>query len=320
MTMLTQEEIKFSNALKSVARNEGIKQYIQNSEELYPLFMRAAKRFVSGEKRPDAMKKAKELIEKGYLVSLEFIGENTKTADECQLAKEEFLSLIHELGAHRMKSTISFDLSHIGMAIDRKLGLENLKEMAQAAEQYELNLMISMEESEKTDRILEIYKEAASIYKNIGITLQVHLKRSLDDLTELLNYPGKIRLVKGAYQEPEELVIGRSEELTERYLKFIEKSVKANHPISIATHDEGILQQVLERGYIHDSNVELEMLDGVRPDLIKKVKDQGYHARVYVTYGTEWYLYLAHRIAEYPPNIYTAVSDIIGSETKVSPY
>ncbi|MGX1195964.1 proline dehydrogenase family protein [Metabacillus sp. SLBN-84] len=318
--MLNQEEIRFSNALKSVARNGDIKSYIQNSKELYPLFMRAAKRFVSGETRLDAINKAKELMEKEYLVSLEYIGENTTNVEECHAAKEEFISLIHQLGSNGITSTISFDLSHIGMSVDRELGLGNLKEMAQAAEKYNINLMISMEESEKTDPILDIYKEAASIYKNIGITLQVQLKRSLDDLNELFKYPGKIRIVKGAYQEPAEIKIGRSEELNSRYLEFIEKCIEANQPISIATHDEELHQKILEKGYLKNSNVELEMLDGVRPDLIKKVKNQGYKARVYITYGTEWYLYLAHRIAEYPPNIYTAVSDIIAYENKTSSY
>ncbi|MDX8290775.1 proline dehydrogenase family protein [Metabacillus indicus] len=318
--MLKHEEIRFSNALKSVARNGEIKNYIQNSQELYPLFMRAAKRFVSGETRLDAINKAKELIAKDYLVSLEYIGENTTNADECHAAKEEFISLIHQLGANGIKSTISFDLSHIGMSVDRELALKNLKEMAQAAELYHLNLMISMEESEKTDRILDIYKEVASTYKNVGITIQVHLKRSLDDLNELFKYPGKIRIVKGAYQEPADLKIGRSEELNNRYLEFIRMGVEAEYPISIATHDEKLLEKVFEQGYLKHSNVELEMLDGVRPDLIKNAKNEGYKARVYVTYGTEWYLYLAHRIAEYPPNIYTAVSDIIAFETKTASY
>lgn len=318
--MLKHEEIRFSNALKSVARNGEIKNYIQNSQELYPLFIRAAKRFVSGETRLDAINKAKELIAKDYLISLEYIGENTTNVDECHAAKEEFISLIHQLGANGIQSTISFDLSHIGMSVDRELALKNLKEMAQAAELYHLNLMISMEESEKTDRILDIYKEVASTYKNVGITLQVHLKRSLDDLNELFKYPGKIRIVKGAYQEPADLKIGRSEELNNRYLEFIRVGVEAEHPISIATHDEKLLEKVFEQGYLKHSNVELEMLDGVRSDLIKNAKNEGYKARVYVTYGTEWYLYLAHRIAEYPPNIYTAVSDIIAFETKTASY
>ncbi len=319
--MLSQEEIRFSNALKSVARNEDIKKYIQHSQDLYPLFMRAAKRFVSGEKRLEGISKAKELIKKKYLVSLEYIGGNTKTVEECIAAKEEFISLMRELGTNGVQSTISFDLSHIGMSIDRELGLKQLEEMAHEAKQHHLNPMISMEESEKTEQILDIYKQVASSYDNVGITVQVHLKRSLDDLHELFKYPGKIRIVKGAYQEPSDIMIQRSEELNNRYLQFIEESIEAKQTISIATHDEKLLHQIMERGYLRHSTVEVEMLDGVRPDLIKKVKNDGHKARVYVTYGTEWYLYLAHRIAEYPPNIYTAVADVIEfSENKTSLY
>jgi proline dehydrogenase len=114
-----------------------------------------------------------------------------------------------ELGTDGIQSTISFDLSHIGMSINRALALKHLEEMADEAKQQNLNLMISMEESEKTEQILNIYKQVVSSYDNVGITLQVHLKRSLDDLRELFKYPGKIRIVKGAYQEPPDIMIPR---------------------------------------------------------------------------------------------------------------
>ncbi|RFU67146.1 proline dehydrogenase family protein [Bacillus sp. V59.32b] len=269
--MFSKDETRFSKALKSVARNEDIKKYIQESPELYPLFMRAAKRFVSGEKRQEGINKVKELIEKDYFVSIEYIGENTRSKEECIASKEEFISLIRELGKEGIQSTVSFDLSHIGMSIDRELALKHIEEMAHEAKRNHLNLMISMEESEKTEPILDIYKQVASSYDNVGITLQVHLKRSLDDLHELFHYPGKIRIVKGAYQEPLDIMIPRSEELDNRYLQFIAESIAENQPISIATHDEKLLGQIIERGYLAHSTVEVEMLDGARPDLIKRL-------------------------------------------------
>lgn len=98
-----------------------------------------------------------------------------------------------------------------------------------------------MEESQKTDKILSIYSGISKLYTNVGITLQVHLHRSLSDLKELLHMPGRIRLVKGAYQEPERIFIPRSEELNKRYIEFVSKCLDCDHALSIATHDETLL-------------------------------------------------------------------------------
>ena len=298
-------------ALKSAARDERMKHTVQQSTELYPLLWKAAKRYVTGEEREAAIPSAREFIAKDYQISLEFIGENTTDLVECQKAKDEYLQLIESMGASSMKQTVSFDLSHIGLSINAKLAYKHLVELAQKANQYEITLMISMEESSKTSDILDIYKKIASRYSNVGITLQVHLYRTEVDIQQLIQYPGKIRLVKGAFQEPTDVALKRSEELNKRYLYYVEQLVNANHPISIATHDEVLIQEMEQRRYFNQPNVEIEMLYGVRSDLLHQLKAKGYRCKVYLTYGREWYLYLCHRLAEYPENLFLAVADII---------
>jgi proline dehydrogenase len=308
--MLTEEK-RFSNALKSIASNQEIKAYLQNSKELFSLLMKGANRFVAGTTRAEGMERVIYLYNKGYQISLEFIGENTISEVECRFAKKEFEEIIKELGANQIKGTVSFDLSHIGMMISHSLAYSHLEELAKVAQENDIQLMISMEESQKTDKILSIYRDITNLYPNVGITLQVHLHRSLSDLNELMKLPGRIRLVKGAYQEPEGIFIPRSEELNKRYIEFVSMCIERNHPISIATHDENLLMDLKTKGYLQSQNVEVEMLDGVRSDLLKTLKEDDIRSKVYVTYGTEWYLYLVHRIAEYPPNVYTLISDII---------
>ncbi|MGM7722188.1 proline dehydrogenase family protein [Metabacillus sp. Hm71] len=313
-------EKQFADALKSVARNLEIKEYIQQSSELYPLFQSAAKRFVTGEAREDGLSIGELLINKGYRISLEFIGENTINKEGCARAKDEFIALIRECGNRGIISRISFDLSHIGLSVDPELAYENLIEMAKEAQSYNLSLMISMEESAKTDQILNLYKSVVVEYPNIGVTLQAYLHRTMDDLNDLLNYPGAIRIVKGAYQEPSDICIPRSDELDQRLLELVDLCVKAGHQISIASHDEAIYKQIMERGYLQNPHVEAEMLYGIRPELCKQLKDRGIPVRVYLLYGVEWYLYLTHRIAEYPPNIYVAITDIIRGGGNSSQY
>ncbi|WP_110927704.1 proline dehydrogenase family protein [Bacillus massiliglaciei] len=304
-------ESQVAQALKSIARNQHIKSYIQQSNELYPLLLKAAKRFVTGENKQEGIEIANELISKGYFISLEYIGENTEDLKDCIKAKDEFLNLIKEMGSMSMNQTVSLDLSHIGLSVNPDTAYIHLQEIAEKANQYGITLMISMEESSKTDDILDIYKKATEQYPNVGITLQAHLYRSSDDIKELIHYPGRIRIVKGAYQESAEIAMARTKELNNRYLKYVEQLVEANHPVSIATHDEILIQEMEQRQLLNHPTVEIEMLYGIRPDLIKDLKSKEHNCKVYLTYGQEWYLYLCHRIAEYPENLFRAVTDMI---------
>lgn len=309
--MMKTHEAQVAQALKSIARNQHIKSYIQQSNELYPLLLKAAKRFVTGENKQEGIEVANELVSKGYFISLEYIGENTANLEECIKAKDEFLTLIEEMGSIPMNQTVSLDLSHIGLSLDSETAYIHLLQLAKKANEYGIMLMISMEESSKTNDILDIYKKTTKQYPNVGITLQAHLYRTSDDIQELIHYPGRIRVVKGAYQESAEIAMRRTKELNSRYLKFVEQLVEANHLVSIATHDEILIQEMEQRKFLNHPHVEIEMLYGIRPDLLKDLISKKYNCKIYLTYGQELYLYLCHRIAEYPENLYRAVTDMI---------
>lgn len=310
------KEFQVAQAFKSIARNEHIKSYVQQSTELYVLLLQAAKRFVTGETRHEGIVTAKELITKGYHTSLEYIGENKLDIKECYKAKNEFLNLIGDVGALSIKQTVSLDLSHIGLSIDPEISYIHLMELAEKANAQGTTLMISMEESSKAEDILSIYKKTTEQYPNVGITIQAHLYRSNNDIQELLHYPGKIRVVKGAYQEVPDIAMPRSTDLNQQYLQIVEQLIENNHPVSIATHDEILIKEMEHRQYFSQSNVEIEMLYGIRPDMLSNLKNKGHNARVYLTYGKEWYLYLCHRIAKHPENLYHAVTDMIHSSSE----
>ncbi len=116
-------------------------------------------------------------------------------------------------------------------------------------------------------------------------------------LNSLFNKPGRLRVVKGAYQESAEIAMPRTKELNNRYLKFVEQLVEANHLVSIATHDEILIQELDHRKFLNYPHVEIEMLYGIRPDLLKDLISKKYNCKIYLTYGQEWFLYLCHRIA-----------------------
>ncbi|WP_169082415.1 proline dehydrogenase family protein [Paenibacillus sp. PL91] len=305
-------EKQFTAALKSIARRSDLKSYVEQTPQLNRILRHAAARFVTGEARQDGLDAGQKLIAKGYAISLEYIGENTTDASECEAAVKEMMTLIDDFGQKGTPARVSFDLSHIGLSLDTELAFSNLMKLAEQAQRAGVELFISMEESSKTGQILSVYKRAASIYPNVGITLQAQLKRTPQDLAMLAS-PCRVRIVKGAYQESDDRSIPRSPALNERYVELVESSIRQGHFVSIATHDEQIIKTLLDQG-LTGSNIEFEMLYGIRPDLSSRLKAAGHPVRIYLTYGQEWYLYLCHRIAEYPPNLFQAVIDLVSNE------
>lgn len=307
MITTTNVEEQFSKTMKSIARRADLKAFVEQTPAIYQLLQRSAAKYVTGENRQDGLEVGRKLADKGYAISLEYIGENTTDIQDCEHAALELTLLIHTLAERGIPARVSFDLSHIGLSIDSELAYKNLTAMAALARQADVELFVSMEESAKTDAILSIYTKAAAAYANLGITLQAQLNRTAKDLNDI---SGRIRIVKGAYQETEKIAMPRSSALNERYIQLIEQAIRKGHRLSIATHDESIIDQVIKRGWIHEPGVEFEMLYGIRPDLSSRLKKAGYPVRIYLTFGREWYLYLCHRIAEYPPNVFQAILDM----------
>ncbi|MBA2678959.1 MAG: proline dehydrogenase family protein [Ktedonobacteraceae bacterium] len=311
--MQSSEELDASEALKFIARNSSLKSSLQQMPDVYSVLWSAARRFVTGETRQEGVDIAKVMAGQGYGVSLEYIGENTATEQACQAAVDEFFAIIQAISTASLPkgTTLALDLSHIGLFVNQRLALDHLHRLAKETELRGISIMVGMEESDKVPAILEVYKQVAEQYSHVGITLQAHIYRTQQDLDALAQLLGKIRLVKGAFQEPDERAMKRGEVLDEQFLSLVEVLIKNHHPLSIATHDQYLLQEIERRGHLAAPHVEVEMLYGVRSDLLKQMKNAGYQTRLYLPYGTEWYLYLCHRLAEYPPNIYRALADCV---------
>ncbi|MED4583913.1 proline dehydrogenase family protein [Brevibacillus choshinensis] len=307
---MTIDEQITAEVLRTIARDEQIKESVLRSSSLYPLLLAAAKRYVTGETRQEVQSRAKELEKKGYRLSVEYIGENTLDAKACEQVKDEFLAVIDDCSVLQRPVGVSFDLSHVGLLVSQEQAFAHVEEMAVAAARNQHDVMISMEESTKTEAIMAMYERLAQRHENVGITIQAHLHRSVEDVQRVLALPGKIRLVKGAFKEPRDIALARSAELNERYLQLAEMCVKAGHTCAFATHDQLIVDELQKRDYFSHPEVELELLYGVRPELAQSMQQNGIPVRLYLTYGKEWYLYLCHRIAEYPPNIHKAIADM----------
>lgn len=304
-----------AKALKKAALNEQAKEYLLNNPALFQVLKKAADRYIGGESLNETIEKVVFENTRGYKCSMEFMGENTLTEKEANEATDEFVKIAGQIEKQQLYSTISLDLSHIGLAISKELALANITRILKAAAPAGTEVIISAEGVNRTDDVMETYMSVAKDYSHASITMQVYLHRSKDDFQELIKRPGRIRLVKGAFDTPAHLSLARGSELDNAYLNYLEKLLSKGHKCSIATHDhkiqQGALKLINEYKPLKDS-YEFESLYGIQSEQLSAIKHEGHPAKVYFVYGKEWYLYLCNRIAEYPLNIFRAINDIVG--------
>lgn len=309
------EAVRAAAALRRIARDEGIKEYVKAEKPVHDALLGAALRFIGGENLGDCLAVAEVLNRRGHAVTVDFMGESTRDEGEAREATAEFLRVVGRIRERGLDSSVSLDLSHVGLAVDGELAFENASGIAQEAREAGLEVMVSAEGSERTDEVLALYRRLSERFgAAVGVTLQAYLRRTPDDLDDALARPGKVRVVKGAFEEPEGVAMARGPDLDGAYLSLVERLVLAGHPLSVSTHDPGVLDRV--HRFIEDNApgtqaVEFEMLHGVQGERLEGMRDLGYRTRVYLPYGTEWYLYLCHRLAEHPPNILRAVTDAV---------
>lgn len=307
-------EFEAAEALRHIALDETVKSYVLQHPPLYQSLRHAAMRFIGGETLGQCVEITKSLNQQGHAVTIDFMGESTRDALLAEQATQEFLNVIQAIAAHNLNASISLDLSHIGMVVETELGYRNACTLAEASEQAGLEMMISMEGTDRTDLILEIHQRLCEQFRNVGITLQAYLYRTADDLRAALPRSGKIRLVKGAYEAPQSLTRSRGAELDAAYHQLMETLFKSGHSCSIATHDQSLLSyahKFIQAQTLDSEKIEFEMLQGVTPERLNTLRDNGHRTRIYLPYGQEWHLYLCNRLAEYPPNIYQAIVDVV---------
>lgn len=301
-----------ADSLRKAALNEEAKSFILNNAALFKVLRKAANRYLGGETLPEAAARIQSLNDRGFSVTTDYMGESVRSEIEAQCATNEFVRLAKTIKEKGLNSSLSLDLSHIGLLISKDLATKNLRTICQHARKAGQEVIISMEGVDRTDSILDVYRAVSDSYENLGITLQAYLKRTKDDFKELSKLPGSIRIVKGAYETPAGLSIERGEALDELYLDYVAQLLATNHKCAIASHHEKMHQEATKLVDKYGSTrYVLERLLGIRNETLDSYKEQGYHCRIYVVFGKEWYLYLCNRWAEYPLSVFQGIADVI---------
>lgn len=308
-----------ANGLRALALDEAAKERFCRDPELRPFMQRIAARYVGGPTIADVLKRLHQIRARGHAASAEYSGESCRDEGRANAESNIFLDLIAALEHENLPCSISLDLSHIGSVVDPELGYRNARRIAAMAARAGREVMISIEGSERADNIYATYRRlhADAGLDNVGITVPAKLHRTAHDLPALMEVPGRIRLVKGAYLEPAQLACDRrSPELAARYIEYATTLLAGERKCSIATHDRRIQHALanvmLARG--PRPHAEFESLMGLGTEQIDSLQRRGFPTREYVVFGEEYFLYVLNRIAEEPVRLFQAVADLMGSK------
>jgi len=267
-----------------------------------------AARFVAGETVESGVAALKQLNAAGITASLDLLGEAVHNAAEARAARDTYLHTLDRIKAAGAAANISVKLTQMGLDIDAASCVDNLRTIIAAAQADGSFVRIDMEQSDYTERTLQLFRQTfhPQFGNAVGVVLQSYLRRTEQDVEQMIALGGRVRLCKGAYKEPEAVAFPGKRDVDANYVRCMERLLlRGNYP-AIATHDVRILEHA--KAFARDKGVaparfEFQMLYGVRRDLQLALKRQGYNVRVYVPFGTQWYPYLMRRLAERPANV-----------------
>ena len=262
-----------------------------------------AKKYIAGESLQEATDAIERLNDEGYLCTINILGEHLIDIEDSAKYVTGYKDALSTIIERNQNANISIKLSQLGMGIDDKICLRNIKELLTLATEADSFVRIDMEESTYTTKTLEFHSELLSLKQNVGTVIQAYLRRSEADVTELSKIKANIRICKGIYVESEKIAFKDKDMIRKNFVRLLEILFKGGSYVGIATHDEHIVYEayrVIDELGLGKEQYEFQMIYGVREQLRKRILDDGHQVRVYVPYGKAWYAYSTRRLKENP--------------------
>jgi proline dehydrogenase len=268
-----------------------------------------SKRYIAGEDIEGAISASKELNANGMVVTIDILGEFIKTLDEAEKNRDEYLELIDRIEKEDIEGNYSVKPTMFGLLLDKEVCYQHIRAIVEKAASYNNFIRVDMEDSPCTSDTIELYRKLkAEFPKNCGLVVQAYMKRTMQDLKDLLDIhttetPLNYRLCKGIYVEPAEIAYKKYEEINEHFLKDLEFMFENGVYPGIATHDIPLVEgayKLIEKHNVPKDMYEFQMLYGVTPELRQSIVDKGHKMRIYVPYGKQWFGYSTRRLKENP--------------------
>ncbi len=301
-----------------LARSAGFKKLVSTM----PVTSGIVTGYVPGESTESAVEASAALVDDGLKVTLDYLGEDTLDTEQADVTVAAYVELLAALGARGLprNAEVSVKLSAIGQAIPDvgdKLALENARTICRAARNAGTTVTLDMEDHTTTDRTLAVLRDLRKDFPETGAVVQAYLHRTERDCRQLAYEGSRVRLCKGAYNEPDDVAFQDAIDVDKSYVRCLKVLLGGDGYPMIATHDPRMVEiaaSLASRYGRAQGSYEFQMLYGIRPDEQRRLAGIGETVRVYVPYGQEWYGYLMRRLAERPQNLSFFLKSLISKK------
>ena len=301
-----------NDALRSVllrgSRSPGLRHLVETT----PVSRSVVRRFVPGTDVADACRATADLLGDGLRVTLDHLGEDTTDRAQAEGVRDAYLTLLRRLAdaGHTAggRAEVSLKLSAVGQGLGPdgpKLSTEHARTICEAAAAAGTTVTLDMEDHTTTDDTLATLAELRADFPWVGAVLQAYLRRTEGDCRDLAGEGSRVRLCKGAYDQPDSVAFGDKADVDAGYVRCLKVLMAGRGYPMVATHDPRLVDiagALAVRSGRAQGTYEYQMLFGIRPDEQRRLAGLGESVRVYVPYGQEWYGYLMRRMAERPAN------------------
>jgi proline dehydrogenase len=271
-----------------------------------------AAQFVAGETLDQAALTLRALNEAGLRTNTSLLGEFVQDEAEAEAVVNTYEEVLRRIESEKLQTNVALKLTHLGVKLDEELGYANVERLVAEAARHGNFIRIDMEDSSLVDVTLRTYRRLREAgHDNVGTVLQSYLYRTEDDLASLLPLKPNLRIVKGAYKEPESVAYPKKADVDAAYVRLMDRSIAEGGFTAVATHDEKLVEHAvsIDPG---PERMEIQMLYGVRTQLQLDLVASGKRVLCAAPYGPDWFPYLMRRLAERPANLLFFLKNALG--------
>ena len=283
-----------------------------------PIVKKISSRYIAGDTLDEAVETVRDLNREGCVATIDLLGESTESKADAAGKLKDYKKVVDTLDEHGLAGGISIKLTGLGLTLNEELCRANVEEIVAYAGERGRFVRVDMEDSHHTDATLAIVHDMYRRHKNTGVVLQSYMRRSLEDVQNVIEAGFSVRLCKGIYDEPRAVAYKDFDTVRQNYIFLLDELLRGGVYVGIATHDEYLIWHALR--LIHQLEIprdryEFQMLLGVDEELRSILVNAGHKLRVYVPFGEDWYEYSTRRLKENPKIAGYVAKDVIGSIT-----
>ncbi|WP_182379053.1 proline dehydrogenase family protein [Nocardioides sp. WS12] len=302
------------DSLLLLSRSGAVKKMVTT----LPITSGMVRNYVPGETVRDALQAVEELAALGIGTTIDHLGEDTLDETQATATVQAYRILLDKIADRRLSSyaEVSLKLTAIGLLLEdgERIALTNARKICRAANGAGTTVTIDMEDHTVTDATLRIVLALREEFPKVGAVVQAHLHRTEADCRALAYAGSRVRLCKGAYDEPAEVAFTDPGDIDRSYVRCLKALFAGDAYPMIATHDPRLIEiaaSLASRYGKAPGTYEFQMLYGIRPAEQRRLAESGEEVRVYLPYGEQWYGYLMRRLAERPQNLSLFLTSLI---------